>query len=235
MKRCYRDFLRTIILLFASLAPCAIAAEIDFDRDVRPLLSDTCFKCHGPDDAQREAELRLDSREGLFEVAESGDLLERLTTTDIDDRMPPKKSGLKLDPTQVSAIRAWVEQGAEWKQHWSLVTPRRPDLPVVSNPEWVHNPIDAFVLAKLDAEGLKPSAVADPAILRRRLSFDITGLPPRIGIDPTVDDVLASTRYAERMAFRWLDAARYADTSGYQTDGWREMWRWRDWVIESFD
>lgn len=225
---------RKIPVLSLALASAALA-QVEFDREIRPLLSDTCFKCHGPDDATREADLRLDSREGLFSVVESGNLLERITTSDPDDRMPPPKSGLKLSAAQIQSVKNWIDQGAEWKQHWSLVPPTKPEIPDVSNPAWIRNPIDAFVLARLDSEGLKPSAAADPLILRRRLSFDLTGLPPEPDKDPTIDEMLSSTRYAERMAFRWLDAARYADTSGYQTDGWREMWRWRDWVIDAFD
>jgi hypothetical protein len=226
---------RTALALSLLLAAFASSAEVEFDRVIRPLFSDTCFKCHGPDEAKRKADLRLDSREGLFSAVESGDLLERITSTDPDERMPPPKSGLELSSAQINSVKTWINEGAEWKQHWSLAAPQKPAIPTVSNPDWIRNPIDAFVLSRLDGEGLKPSAAADPQILRRRLTFDLTGLPPEPDKAPTIDEMLNSKRYAERMAFRWLDAARYADTSGYQTDGWREMWRWRDWVIEAFD
>ena len=225
---------RTVFIFCIALALEALGEDVEFDREIRPLLSDTCFKCHGPDEAKRKAKLRLDTRDGLFGVVESGELPNRISSDDDDERMPPTDSGTKLSEAQVKLIRTWVTQGAKWKQHWSLVAPERAKIPVVSNPNWVRNPIDAFVLARLDTEDLKPSVAAKPEILRRRLSFDLTGLPPEPGKNPTIDEMLDSTRYAERMAFRWLDAARYADTNGYQTDGWRDMWRWRDWVIEAY-
>jgi len=228
---------------------------IDFDRDIRPILSDNCFQCHGPDEAKREADLRLDTREGLFgdlgdyKVVAPGDpekseLFYLISHEDPEDRMPPKKADRQLTESEIALIKRWIAEGAEWEQHWSLVPPVRPELPSVSDPEWVRNPIDAFILARLEAEGLKPSPPADSRILARRVHFDITGLPPspeeterflRTPISESARTLFQSEAYGEKMAIRWLDAARYADTSGYQNDGWREMWRWRDWVIDAYN
>ena len=233
-------------------------ADVDFDRDIRSILSDACFACHGPDETERQAELRLDTRDGLFRqqdgitVVSAGEpdgseLLKRILSTDPDEQMPPPDSGLKLKPAQVELLRQWISEGAQWQQHWAFVSPQRPDQPTVSQPEWVKNSVDAFVLARLDREGLKPSPVADRRTLIRRVTLDLTGLPPTPqevdafladdfpqAYEKVVDRLLKSPRYAERMAIRWLDAARYADTSGYQSDGPRDMWRWRDWVLEAF-
>src|SRR5262249_29993086 len=162
---------------------------------------------------------------------------------------PPAWSGAaRLSAAQVETLTRWIAEGAVWRQHWSFVPPTRPRLPDVQDKAWPVDPIDSFVLARLESEGLKPSPEADRAILIRRASLDLTGLPPTPAeIDAflrdtspnawekVVDRLLASPRYGERMAFRWLDAARYADTNGYQTDGERFMWRWRDWVIEAFN
>ena len=227
------------------------AGEIDFNRDIRPILSDTCFQCHGPDAAARQADLRLDTRDGLqaVTVAESGNragspLFARVTSDDPDERMPPADSGLTLSREQISLIGEWISQGVNWQQHWSLIPPLRPAVPNVSQLAWVRNPIDTFILARLDAEGLSPSPAADPRLLARRLSFDLTGLPPtpeevdryvKAPLAETASRLMKSPAYGEKMAIRWLDAARYADTSGYQSDGWRDMWRWRDWVIDSFN
>jgi len=231
---------------------------VDFNRDVRPILSDHCFECHGPDAEQRQAELRLDSRVGLFRKSvehqnvvpgdsTKSELFRRITTADSDERMPPSDSGRKLTATQISTIKQWIESGAEWQQHWSFVTPSRSKATGVAASGWVKNPIDGFILARLNREGLNPSAEADRRTLLRRVSFDLTGLPPTpdeireflkddspAAYERVVDRLLKSPRYAERMTIRWLDAARYADTNGYQTDGPRDMWRWRDWVLEAF-
>ena len=162
--------------------------------------------------------------------------------------MPPVYSGLKLSQQEIDRLTQWIAQGAAWGRHWAFIPPKRPAAPEVKNASWVRNPIDSFVLAKLEKEGLEPSPEADRPTLIRRLSFDLTGLPPTLqeidafvndrspdAYEKVVDRLLASPRYAERMAFRWLDAARYGDTNGYQVDGDREMWRWRDWVIEAFN
>lgn len=231
------------------------ASGVDFDRDIRPILSDNCFQCHGPDAAQREAELRLDTREGLFgdlddyKVVAPGDLEKSelfylVSHEDPEERMPPEDADRHLKKSEIALIKTWISEGAEWAQHWSLAAPTRPKVPEVSDPEWIRNPIDAFVMARLDKEKLAPSPPADPGILARRIHFDITGLPPsaepnevfvNTSIEPLIRQLFRSQAYGEKMAIRWLDAARYADTSGYQNDGWREMWRWRDWVIEAFN
>ncbi len=239
----------SLTLMTASLS------AIDFDRDVRPILSDNCFQCHGPDESTREADLRLDTREGLFgdldgyKVVAPGDLEKSelfylISHDDPEDRMPPEGANRQLSEAEIALIGRWISEGAEWTQHWSLVPPVRPKSPAVSDPSWVRNPIDAFILAGLDAAKLKPSPPADPRILARRVYFDTTGLPPspedvqaflNTPIEETVQSLFKSEAYGEKMAIRWLDAARYADTSGYQNDGWREMWRWRDWVIDAYN
>ncbi|MDA0919372.1 MAG: DUF1553 domain-containing protein [Planctomycetota bacterium] len=246
-------------LLAGGLAGSTSAAEpVDFNRDIRPILSDNCFECHGPDAEQRQTELRLDTRDGLFRKTDEhssvvpgdlakSELFRRITSADSDEIMPPSDSGRTLTAEQISLIKAWIESGAEWQQHWSFVAPTRPMLPPLSDLRWIKNPIDSFVLARLDREGLKPSEAADKRTLLRRVSFDLTGLPPTPeeihefleddspeAYERVVDRLLMSPRYAERMTIRWLDAARYADTNGYQTDGPRDMWRWRDWVLEAF-
>ena len=248
-----------VSLLSGSFVESTLAAEpVDFNRDIRPILSDNCFECHGPDAEQRQTELRLDTRDGLFRKTDEhssvvpgdlakSELFRRITSSDPDERMPPDDSGRKLTAEQVSAVKKWIESGAEWQQHWSFVTPTRPELPSVSNADWVKNPIDGFVLARLDQAELETSEPADKRTLLRRVSFDLTGLPPTPdeihefleddspdAYERVVDRLLKSPRYAERMTIRWLDAARYADTNGYQTDGPRDMWRWRDWVLEAF-
>ena len=244
-----------LCFLIGSFTESFLAAEVDFDRDIRPLLSDTCFQCHGPDAVQREADLRLDTKEGLFGDldgfkvvapgdAEASELFFRIAHEDSEERMPPPDAKRKLKPQEIKLIEQWIEGGAEWEQHWSLVPPKRPDIPAVSNSDWVRNPIDSFILARLDAENLQPSPPANERILGRRIHFDITGLPPTaeqmerfldLGVEGSLDQLFQSESYGEKMAMRWLDASRYADTSGYQNDGWREMWRWRDWVIDAYN
>jgi hypothetical protein len=237
--------------------------RIPYDREIRPILSDRCFKCHGPDAQQRQAGLRLDEMEAAFKPAESGktpivagkpdasELVRRLFTEDADERMPPPDSDKQLSDAERELLRQWVAQGAEYRRHWSFVPPVRPALPNVKNERWVQNPIDRFVLARLEQEGLSPSRRADNSTLIRRLSLDLTGLPPTLeevdafqqsairnpqsAIGSTVDRLLASPRYGERMALEWLDAARYADTHGYHIDSHRDMWKWREWVIEAFN
>ncbi len=244
----------------AAVAPGqATAKAVDFNRDIRPILSDNCFTCHGPDDKQRQANLRLDINEGLsadrggYRIISSGDasksrLFQRISAEDKAARMPPPWLGRTLTDQQIELIRRWIDQGAQWVTHWAYLPPRRPQLPKVKNTRWPRNAVDYFVLARLESEGLKPSPEADKTALIRRVTLDLTGLPPTPAevdaflknkspnpYEKVVDRLLASPAYGERMAARWLDAARYADTNGYQTDGERSMWRWRDWVIEAFN
>lgn len=237
----------------------AALADVDFARDVRPILSENCFQCHGPDDAARQADLRLDTHEGLLErtgdeaVVTPGDparslLFRRIVAADPDERMPPPDSKRVLTPAEIETIRKWIERGAEWREHWSLRPLTRPDVPQVSRPDWRLNPIDAFVLAKLEREGLAPAPEAEPFRLLRRVTLDLTGLPPTPAetaafladnapdaYERLVDRLLASPAFGERMAWDWLDAARYADSNGYQGDRERTMWPWRDWVVEAFN
>jgi hypothetical protein len=249
------------------LAPLALLAfraapaqSVDFARDVRPILSDRCFACHGPDEATRKVGLRLDIEDGAKkprgphtpvipgDVAGS-EILKRVAPANPAMRMPPPYSDRKpLSPQEVAILRAWIAQGAKWGGHWSFTAPVRPAEPPVREQSWVRNPIDRFILARLEREGLTHSPEADRARLLRRVTFDLTGLPPTLAeldafladhspdaYEKAVDRLLASPRYGERMAVDWLDAARYADTHGYQVDPAKEMWPWRDWVIDAFN
>ena len=255
--------LRSVIALVVCGAPLAVAADraIEFNRDIRPILSDKCYTCHGPDAANRKTKLRFDVESGAkIELAKGrmaivpggpskSEVYRRITSTDTATRMPPAYMGReKLSDREIDLFRRWIEQGARWEQHWAFIPPKRPALPEVREKSWVRNAVDAFVLARLEQEGLPHSPEADRRTLIRRVSLDLTGLPPTPAevqtflndtstdaYEKVVDRLLASPRYAERMAFRWMEAARYGDTNGYQTDGVREMWRWRDWVIDAFN
>ena len=230
---------------FLLLAMPALA--LDFDRDVRPLLSENCYACHGPDAAQRQADLRLDLKDQARQAA--GEVLARVSSHDPSRRMPPAYLGHdKLADDEVSILREWVEAGAPWTAHWAFVAPSRPAPPAVQWEDRARNGIDRFVFQHLKRAGLPPSDEADRRTLIRRLSLDLTGLPPstrevqsfltdssEFAYERAVDRLLESPRFGEKMAARWLDAARYADTQGYQNDAPVQMWRWRDWVIESFN
>ena len=228
----------------------ASTKKVDFSRDIRPILSDNCFTCHGPDEKTRQVGLRLDtSKAPSGSVIAPGNaanstLFQRINAEDKAARMPPSWSGRELTREQIELIREWIDQGAEWRLHWSFIPPKSPPLPEVKDSAWPRNPIDVFVLARLEDEGLQPSPESDKATLIRRLTLDLNGLPPTPAevdafladkssqaYERVVDRLLQSPHYGERMAVRWLDLARYADTHGYQTDGDRDMWRWRDWVI----
>src|SRR5271157_4043556 len=246
----------------SGLPPDAPAKPVDFDRDIRPILADNCFACHGPDEKQRMANLRLDQKEELFadrggyrivtpgKPAESK-IYQKVSSSDPSVRMPPFYSERKLTPAQIELIKRWIDEGAKYEQHWSFVAPQRPLVPAarpVNGVKWPRNPIDNFVLARLEREGLKPAPEADKTTLLRRVTFDLTGLPPTPAevdaflkdksaqaYEKVVDRLLTSPRYGERMAMQWLDLARYADTHGYHIDSHREMWHWRDWVIDAFN
>lgn len=231
------------------------AAEPRFSRDVQPILSEYCYRCHGPDEGSREADLRLDERDSLMlAVGEPGDsedseLLRRISTNDPDEIMPPLSAKHALGLKDIETIRAWILSGAKWEDHWSFVPPVRPELPQVDHAllPLVRNQIDLFVLAKLSQARLTPNPMAKPERLIRRVTLDLTGLPPTIeaanaflaapdvAYDDLVERLLASPRFGERMAMDWLDAARYADTNGYQGDNERTMWPWRDWVVAAFN
>lgn len=241
------------------------ARPVRFNRDIRPILSQTCFQCHGPDENTRQADLRLDTAGGaMADLGGSapivpGDLAKseawtRIVSNDPDTVMPPPESHLTLTAAQRATIRDWIEQGATYEGHWAFQTPVRPIVPELADDDskaWVANEIDAFVMDGLRGEKMRPSPPADPRTLIRRLTLDLTGLPPTLSqVHSFVDDfehrgeaawqdaitrLLDSRHFGERMATPWLDAARYADTNGYSIDGGRSMWLWRDWVIESFN
>lgn len=238
----------------------SLPVRVEFNRDIRPILSDMCFQCHGPDQSQRHSELRLDTEAGSLQQLADGrsaivpgkpdgsELLRRVRSDDPELVMPPPEVERRLSSRQIELLTRWIQQGAEWEHHWSFVPPVQATPPAVSAAAWPKSPIDSFLLSRLDAENLRPSPEADRLTLLRRVTLDLTGLPPspedvkNFLADPSpdafervVDRLLASPRYGERMAIRWLNAARYADTSGYQSDGERVMWRWRDWVIDAFN
>ena len=259
-----------IVLLVALVCGgCRRAAEppspgvpdrVDFNFHVRPILSDRCFACHGPDDRARKAGLRLDIREQALAKLESGrraivpgrpgssELVRRIYSTDPKEVMPEPSSHLTLTDIERGILARWIDQGAEWKPHWAFIPPARPQAPKPSRADWARSEIDRFVLAMLESRGLAPSPEADRETLLRRVSMDLTGLPPTLAeldafladqspqaYERAVDRLLASTAYGERMAVDWLDIARYADSHGYQDDGMRDMWPWRDWVIAAFN
>ncbi len=237
-------------------------AVVDFNRHIRPILSDKCFACHGPDEGQRQAGFRLDTENGAMAALEDqpdrfaivpgrpedSELWHRVSTEDTSLVMPPPSSNLKLSAAEIDLLRRWIKQGAEYEKHWAFIPPEKAPLPEIREEGWQKSPIDRFILARMQEEGLSPNPQADPARLLKRLSFDLTGLPPSPALqerfleDPSpeayeslVDELLADPHYGEKMAVHWLDVARYADSHGYQDDGLRTMWPWRDWVIHAFN
>ena len=255
------------VLVCLAVACCSIesrAAEplpktVRFNRDIRPILSDACYKCHGPDSTTRKADLRLDTKAALFnkrgdvtlivpKQPAKSELFRRISTSDADVHMPPKDSGRVITKRQTAMIRKWIEQGGGWEPHWAFIPPSRPAVPKVRSRKRLKNAIDAFVVARLERLGRNLSAEASKETLIRRVTLDLTGLPPTLqeiddflndksanAYEKVVDRLLKSPRFGEKMAVDWLDAARFADTSGYQNDGPRSMWRYRDWVIEAFN
>jgi hypothetical protein len=256
-------FTRIVLLAVALLAGrvrAAVPDKVDYARDVLPILSDACYHCHGPDEKARKASLRFDTREGAFRLkdgksvivpgkATESELVRRINSKDPDEMMPPDDGVRKLSADQVNTLTKWVEQGAAWGVHWAFIAPKREDEPKsATNPSWSRNFIDGYVLARLEKEKLNPSAEADRSTLIRRVTFDLTGLPPTPAevdafvndtapnaYEKVVDRLLASPRYGERMAVDWLDLARFADTHGYQFDRERPTWPYRDWVIKAFN
>lgn len=252
------------LMVFTVASVCCLgpvaAAEIDFNRDIRPILSNKCFACHGPDANQRKAKFRLDKKESAFGTAESGEhvivpgkldqseLVARITTDDADLQMPPADSKKSLKPEEIELLKQWVASGAEWSEHWAFITPTKPALPKVQNKEWCETPIDYFILNRLEQEKLKPNGQAAKESLIRRVTFDLTGLPPTLleidafladtssgAFEKVVDRLLKSEHFGEHMARFWLDAARYGDTHGLHLDNYREMWPYRDWVVDAFN
>jgi hypothetical protein len=253
--------MRRSFLAIALLVPAAPAfgQAVDFNRDVRPILSNKCFACHGPDEKVRKAGLRLDTKEGATAETDGGravvpgkpeasELVRRITSAEASELMPPAKTGKKLSKAEVDALTRWIKEGANYAKHWSYVAPVRPELPAVQNAAWPRNPIDRFILARLEKEGLKPSAEADRYALARRLALDLTGLPPSLAeadafvkdqspdaYEKYVDSLLKKDAYGEHWARMWLDLARYADSAGYADDPLRQIWAYRDYVIRSFN
>ncbi|MGY8653863.1 MAG: DUF1553 domain-containing protein [Verrucomicrobiia bacterium] len=242
----------------------ASSATVDFNRDVRPILSDNCFACHGPDQNARKAGLRFDTRDGLFASLKDGrkliapgsparsELLAKLLHKDLDERMPPLETNKELSPKQIATVRAWIEQGAPWQGHWAFIPPQRANPPKTKNVDWPRNAIDQFILARLEQENLSPAPEADARTLIRRLHFDLTGLPPSPeavetfvadmsqedhsdAYEQAVDKLLKSERFGERMAVHWLDLVRYADTVGYHGDQEMNISPYRDYVINAFN
>ena len=249
----------TFLCLVAPAALAVVPAKIDFQRDVRPILSDNCFRCHGPDPETRMVDLRLDLRDAATAKREHGTavvpgsieqsmLWQRVSQEKPAKRMPPPYANKVLSAEQKEILKRWIEQGATWKEHWVYTAPKRPAAPAVKNEAWARNPMDRFILAKLEAEGLTPAPEADRRTLARRVALDLTGLPPKPAeveafvndkapdaYERMVDRYLALPSYGEHRARYWLDAARYADTHGIHIDNYREMWAYRDWVINAFN
>ena len=235
--------------------------RVDYNFHIQPLLSDRCYACHGPDDNAREADLRLHTEEGaLVAELQSGghaivpkrpgrsELMRRITSSDPGTVMPPPESNLTLSDYEIALINRWIKQGAEWKPHWAFIPPTLPPTPSVQDQIWPENDIDRFVLARIEREGLVPAEEADRERLLRRVTLDLTGLPPTLeeiddflndiapgSYERVVDRLLDSETYGERMATEWMDLSRYADSHGYHADGIRTMWPWRDWVIKAFN
>ena len=256
--------LSIVWVLTAAGAGLPESAKVDFNRDIRPILSDKCYRCHGPDEGERKAKLRLDKKDGFFAERKSGApivpgrsaesvLFARLTAASPDDRMPPADSGKSLSATEVEVIRRWIDQGAEWSGHWSFIAPSRPTVPMSSpsaasdGAEPARNEIDRFLRARMDSVGLRPSPPSDPITLIRRVTLDLTGLPPTPAevdafladtsanaYEALVDRLLGSSRHGEHMARYWLDTVRYGDSHGLHFDNERSLWPYRDWVIRAF-
>ncbi|MBP7140654.1 MAG: DUF1553 domain-containing protein [Opitutaceae bacterium] len=261
VNRQLRATLLTLPLAFLPVAG-ASAAPLQFNRDIRPILSENCFQCHGQDRAHREAKLRLDEfesatqdRDGFFAIVpgnpEQSEMIVRILSDDESERMPPRESNKHISPAQVAILKQWISEGAAYERHWAFLAPRRPAVPENPGISWGRSPIDAFVLQRLRQEKLSPSPEAKPAAWLRRVSFDLVGLPPtpqeldafsadaarrgETAYSEAVDRLMRSPHFGERLAMDWLDAARYADTHGFNNDSTRTMWRWRDWVIEAFN
>lgn len=263
------SFSRSLLLRLACIVSLSLSVtagrlqaeeDIDFSRDIRPILADKCFACHGPDAAHREGGFRLDQKESALGTAESGEhpivpgapdrseLIARISSQDESLQMPPTSTNKPLTADEITLLKRWIAEGASWQEHWAFLTPQLPEPPAVDGQGWVRNEIDRFVLARLQQVGLTPNTEADRATLLRRVTFDLTGLPPTPeevrafladnspeAYEKVVDRLLASPRYGEHMARFWLDAARYGDTHGLHLDNYREFWPYRDWVVRAFN
>ena len=255
-----RLLLGELVLLWATLGGTSVQAEVDFDRDVRPILAEKCYACHGPDEAVRQAELRLDLRSSAIAPLPSGEvaivpgntdeseLIRRIFSTHSGDRMPPETSQKPLTDRERQVLKEWIDSGAGYRLHWAFRPIDSPPVPAATFPEWQRNEVDAFVARRLSRSGLAPSAPADRVTLIRRLSFDLRGLPPTIAeVDAFLSDAsreayeslvrrfLNSDHFGEKLAIDWLDLARFGDTNGYHNDSHRDVWLYRDWVIHAFN
>ncbi|HVV01033.1 MAG TPA: DUF1549 domain-containing protein, partial [Verrucomicrobiae bacterium] len=259
--RSLRGFLGTGLILIFPMAALAVTTEtIQYNRDIRPILSENCFACHGTDSSSRKAGLRLDRAEDATAPRKDSDpaivpghpeksqLVHRINAPDPDDRMPPEKAHKVLTSGEKALLAKWIKQGAKYQPHWSMVAPVRSPLPSVKNRRWVRTPIDQFILARLEHEGLKPAPEADRRALARRVTLDLTGLPPtpeevenfvndhsENAYEKLVDRLLDSPHYGEQRARYWLDLARYGDSNGIHIDNYREIWPYRDWVINAYN
>lgn len=255
----------TVFTVFSckeNFSTSAVTDSIDYNLHIRPILSDRCFKCHGPDANQRKANLRFDTPEGALAALkdnpsahaivpgkpEESEVYLRIAATDTAQVMPPVKSNLKLNAHEIELIKKWIEQGAKYKPHWAFIPPKQPVIPIVKLTDWPQSEIDHFILAAMEQRQLSPNEFADKERLLKRVSFDLTGLPPSTvmqdkfvqdnstnAYEKIVDELLEQPQYGEKMAAHWMDVARYADSHGYQDDGLRTMWPWRDWVIHAFN
>lgn len=237
-------------------ADLAIPDKISFNQHVRPILSENCYYCHGPDPNHRKADLRLDVAESAeyvldVESPEDSEMLLRLHSDDADELMPPPESGRVVSGYEKKILQKWIAQGAQYEPHWAFLAPKKPPVPAVKNEQWVRNEVDRFILARLEQEGIEPSPRAEPRVIVRRLYLDLVGLPPSLeqvelfvadygrnadgAVEALVDQLMASSHYGERMSLPWLDAARYSDSNGFQEDGDRHQWPWRDWVVSAMN
>ncbi|HEX5471350.1 MAG TPA: DUF1549 domain-containing protein, partial [Lacipirellulaceae bacterium] len=256
------SFFHSVVAGFVLIPAASARQPVNFDRDVRPVLSNKCYACHGPDDGKRQAGLRLDDRKVATHELESGvtaivpgkpeasELVRRITSPDQDERMPPAEFGKSLSPAEIVTLRTWIKEGAHYAKHWSYVKPVRRVPPPAAAPwqHWPRNAIDQFALRAMLSRGLHPSPEADRYALARRVFLDLTGLPPTIeevdafvrdkdphAYEKLVDDLLHRPSYGEHWARKWLDEARYADSAGYADDPPRTIWAYRDWVIKAFN
>ncbi len=256
LRNCMPAWSGLVVFLFGPVAAAAAADDkLDFNRHVRPILSDKCFACHGPDTTKLKGKLRLDVRDVALKRGaivpgkpEESELVARIFAADLNHAMPPKKSNKVLAVAEKETLKRWIAEGAEYKVHWAFSAPARPALPMVKQRDWPRYPIDHFILERLEKAGLQPMAEAAKTALMRRLTLDLTGLPPTLeevdaflkdaspdSYEKVVDRLLRSPRYGEHMARYWLDAARYGDTHGMHLDNYREMWPYRDWVVRAFN
>ncbi|HEY9257702.1 PSD1 and planctomycete cytochrome C domain-containing protein [Chitinophaga sp.] len=269
----FQRYVRLTVCFLAVLSACnsggtddkqeeKLPEIVDYNFNIRPILSDKCYACHGPDANKREAGLRLDIADSAYKALKetpgahalvpgnpmASAVYQRISTKDTSMRMPPPSSNMSLTNYEVKLIEKWIKQGAQYKPHWAFVAPVAPALPAVNNTQWPRNEIDRFVLAHMETKGLEPNPVADHERLLKRVCLDLTGLPPSPermarfakdtsaqGYERMVDELLQDTAYGEKMAIHWMDVARYADSHGYQDDNYRSMWPWRDWVIHAFN